>query len=116
MAALHAIGALVVFVTIVVAAVAGAGAALRGGASWLDRLRTVVLAVVGVQAAIGAVTYLGGARPAEPLHLVYGLAALAVLPLAGTFAAEAPPRPRAWVLVVALGVLLVLAWRLASTG
>jgi heme A synthase len=116
MATLHAIGALAVFVTIVLAILAAAGAALRGGAGWVDRLRTGVLAVVALQAAIGAVTYLGGSRPAEPLHLVYGLAAIAVLPLAGTFAAEAPPRPRAWVLVVALATLLLLTWRLASTG
>lgn len=116
MASLHAVGALVVFATAGVAMVIAAIAALRGGARWVDQLRTVVLAVVAVQAAIGAVAYLGGSRPAEPLHVVYGLAALAILPLAGTFASEAPPRPRAWVLVAALAILLVLAWRLSSTG
>jgi hypothetical protein len=115
-AALHAIGALVVFVTVAFAAVAASVAGLRGGARWIDPLRTAVLTVVVVQVAVGAATYLTGSRPAEPLHLVYGLAAVGVLPLAATFASEAPPRPRAWVLVVVLAVLLLLIWRLASTG
>lgn len=113
---MHAIGALVVFVTVALAAIAAGVAGLRGGAPWIDTLRTGVLAVVVGEAGIGAATYLTGSRPAEPLHLVYGLAVIAVLPLAATFASEAPPRPRAWVLVVALAVLLLLVWRLASTG
>ncbi len=116
MAAVHAAGALVVFVVTAVAMVAAGAAGLRNGARWVDGLRIGVTAVVVVQAAIGAVTWLSGERPGEPLHLVYGAAAIAVLPLAATFASEAPPRPRAWVLAVALGILLILAWRLASTG
>jgi hypothetical protein len=113
---LHAMGALVVFAAAVLVALGVTAAGLRGGAAWVDAARNVVLGIVVLQAAIGAVAYLGGSRPAEPLHFVYGLAAIAVLPLAATFASEAPPRPRAWVLVVALAILLVLAWRLASTG
>ncbi len=116
MPTLHAVGALVVFIAAALATVGAAWAGLRGGARWVDPLRSAVLGLVVLQAAIGALTYLAGSRPAEPLHLVYGLAATAVLPLAATFASEAPPRPRAWVTAVALGILLILVWRLASTG
>ena len=38
------------------------------------------------------------------------------LPLPAAFAQEAPPPDRAWVVVAACAVLLLLAWRLASTG
>jgi hypothetical protein len=113
---LHVAGALIVFAAAVLATVAAGAAGLRGGARWVDALRVGVTALVLAEAAIGAVAYLTGARPAEALHLVYAAAAVALLPLAATFASEAPPRPRAWVFALALGVLLILLWRLASTG
>jgi heme A synthase len=116
MAVLHAAGALVVFAVTALAMLAAAVAGVRGGARWVDALRVGVTALVVIQAAIGALTYLTGARPGEPLHLLYGVAATAVLPLAASFATEAPPRPRAWVLAIALGILLILLWRLATTG
>ncbi len=116
MGQLHAVGALVVFVTVAVAALAAAVAGLRGGAGWLDRLQQVVMVVIGLQIAMGVLAYLAGDRPAEPLHFLYAVVALGALPVAASFAAEAPPRPRAWVLAVAMGVVLLLLWRLASTG
>lgn len=116
MSAVHAIGALIVLVVLAGATLLTVGAALRGGAAWVERIRVAVLVAVGAEAAIGAVTYLTGARPNEPLHVVYGLVVLGVLPLANSFASEAPPRPRAWVIAAALGVMLILFWRLASTG
>ncbi len=112
----HIAGAFIVFAATVLAMLAAGAAGLRGGAGWVDALRVGVTAVVVVEAAIGAAAYLTGARPGEPLHLVYGAAAVALLPLAASFASEAPPRPRAWVLAVTLGILLILFWRLASTG
>jgi hypothetical protein len=116
LAQLHTIGASAVLIAVVGTSAAAAVIALRGGSRWTDRLRIGLTLVIGLQVAIGAIAFLSGSRPAEWLHLLYGVAAVAALPLAGSFAAEAPPPDRAWVLVGACGLLLLLAWRLASTG
>lgn len=92
------------------------GAALRGGAAWIDRLRIGLTMLIGLQVVAGLIVLATGARPAEGLHFLYAIAALGLLALAGTFGSEAPPRPRAWILAAACAVLLLLAWRLASTG
>ncbi len=88
----------------------------RGGHDWIVRLRWAVEALLVIQVGIGALTYVAGSRPGEWLHLVYGIVILAVLPLASTFASEAPPRARSWVLAVGGLVIVLLAWRLLSTG
>jgi heme A synthase len=116
MAQLHSLGATVVLLALIATGALATVAALRGGSQWIDALRRALTGVIGLQVVIGGVLFTSGARPHEMLHLLYGLAALAILPLAGAFAAEAPPRPRAWVLVAACLLLLILAWRLASTG
>lgn len=116
MAQAHAIGAVVVFATMAAAALATAVAALLGGRAWVERARRGVLIVIGLEVVVGGATYLAGGRPTESLHFLYAVGLLALLPLAATFAAEAPPRPRAWVMAVALGVGLLLLWRLSATG
>jgi hypothetical protein len=116
MAQLHGVGASVVLGVLLVVGTLAALSALRGGSRWVDQLRRVATVVIGLQVVTGAAVYASGGRPHESLHLLYGLAALAILPLAGSFGAEAPPRPRAWVLAVACLILVVIAWRLASTG
>jgi peptidoglycan/LPS O-acetylase OafA/YrhL len=116
MVQLHALGATIVLCAIVITAAAAAVLALRGGSRWTDPIRYVLTAVIGLQLAMGGLLYLAGGRPREELHLLYGLAALALLPVAGSFASQAPPRPRAWVLAATCVVLLLVAWRLASTG
>jgi heme A synthase len=88
----------------------------RGGHAQIMRLRLGVQALLAVQVVLGGLLYLTGARPGEVLHLVYGIAILGVLPLATTFASDAPPRARSWVLAVAGLLILLLAWRLLSTG
>jgi len=116
MAQLHSIGASVVLGGLVVTGLAATLIAIRGGSSWTDRLRIGLTVLIGLQVVSGVVLFTAGARPRESLHLLYGLAALAILPLAATFASEAPSRPRAWVLASACLILVVVAWRLASTG
>ena len=113
---LHAAGASVATGAVVLVGLAAAVLALRGGSPWVDRLRLGLTGLIGLQTLVGALLLVGGARPAETLHLLYGAVGLLVLPAAGSFASEAPPPDRAWVLVAACGVLLLLAWRLASTG
>jgi 4-amino-4-deoxy-L-arabinose transferase-like glycosyltransferase len=92
-------------------------------AAWLDRghaplqyARWVLGAGLALEVLFGVIAYLGGSRPAEALHLIYGIAVVAVLPLASTFAADAPPRARSGVMALAGLVMLLLIWRLLSTG
>ncbi|HEX5396827.1 MAG TPA: hypothetical protein VFX74_07000 [Candidatus Limnocylindria bacterium] len=94
-----------------------------GSAGWLDRSHSLVrraawvlVGVLVIQVLIGAILYLGGSRPAEGLHLLYGVAILLALPFASSFASEAPPRSYSGVLAVGGLVILLLAWRLLSTG
>ncbi len=113
---LHGLGASIVLGAVVVIGLLATVVALRGGSPWIDQLRRALTVVLGLQVATGVVLFVSGARPHESLHLLYGLVVIAILPLAGAFGSEAPPRPRAWVLVGACLLLLVVAWRLASTG
>ena len=107
-----------------IVAIAGLAFAIVAGVSaWLDRWHLVVRRLAPVlggllvlQVALGAIVLLSGARPSEGLHLLYGIVILAVLPLAASFAAEAPPRPYSGVLAVGGLVVLLLAWRLLATG
>ena len=112
----HSLGASTVLGAVLVSGVVGTVAALRGGSTWIDQLRRGLTVFIGLQVATGVALFVSGARPHESLHLLYGLVAIAILPLAGSFASEAPPRPRAWVLAGACMLLLIVAWRLASTG
>jgi hypothetical protein len=116
MGQLHALGANAVIVAILFTGLAAAVIALRGGSPWTDRLRLGLTGLIGLQVLGGALVLLGGGQPGETLHLLYGAVGLVVLPAAGSFAESAPPPDRAWVLLVACGLLLLLAWRLASTG
>ena len=116
MGSLHAAGGTVVAVVSAGIGLIAAIAALRGGSGWIDRLRVGLLGLIGLQILAGLIVLAMGSRPAEGLHFLYALAAFAILPLAGTFGAEAPARPRAWILVAACALLTLLAWRLASTG
>ena len=116
MTQLHSAGASLVLGAVVLVGIAAILIAMRGGSSWTNRLRVGLTVLIGLQVVAGLASLASGNRPNESLHLLYGLAALAILPLAGTFASEAPPPARAWVLAAACLVLLVIAWRLASTG
>lgn len=110
------IGMVAFFGAMLFVAIAAVMTRLSRGHVWLDRLVRLFEALLVVQVAIGALVYLSGVRPAEGIHLLYGLVILAALPLASSFASDAPPRPRSAVLTVGGLVVLLLAWRLLSTG
>ncbi len=88
----------------------------------VDRLILLNVAVILANVLAGALLAAGGARPADPLHLLYGVAAVVVLPLGRTLGGRPGPigrpsrvRRDAWVLAAAL-VLLGIEVRLVTTG
>ena len=92
----------------------------------VDRLVLAVVGVVAINDAIGGAWLVTGSRPADPLHLLYGVAALVTLPLGWLLGgrrdrqASGTPRPSrrrrdAW-LIAATVVLLGVELRLFATG
>jgi len=88
----------------------------------VDRLILLNVAVIVANVLAGGFLAAGGARPADPLHLLYGIAAVVVLPLGWTLGGRPGPNGRpsrvrrdAWVLAAAL-VLLGMGVRLVITG
>lgn len=79
-------------------------------------LAGVVLGAFVVQSGIGLLVLIGGEEPQEGLHILYAVGLVAVVPLALTFASEAPRRTRSAVLAIAGMAALLLAWRLLVTG
>lgn len=121
--------------TIVLAATIGlVAAAISSLLSWrrsagrtdhrfaVDRLVLVVIALVVANGIVGLVLVAGGPRPADPLHLLYGPAALVTLPL-GWWLGRRSGRPSGhdrgridlWLAVAAI-VLLGIELRLVMTG
>jgi hypothetical protein len=126
----HHLVAWVVVVLTVVALIVAAWSWLagrRGGARAdhrfaVDRTVLGVIAVVGLAELLGLLVLAGGERPSDPLHLLYGVAALIALPVAWALggraardAATARARRDAW-LAVAAAVLLGVELRLFMTG
>jgi hypothetical protein len=93
----------------------------RDHRSAVDRAVLVVLGGVLAAGLAGAVLLLTGSRPADPLHFVYGPAALFALPVAiwvgarGTRAGSSRVRRDAWTAGGGL-VLLGIVLRLFATG
>jgi heme A synthase len=83
---------------------------------WLEWSWKALVGLVALQAVVGALAYAGGDRPGDSLHLLYGAVSLGVLPAAHRFSSEAPPRGRAWTFAVAGLFLLLIVWRLFTTG
>jgi hypothetical protein len=86
-----------------------------------DRAVLAVLGVVVVGGSLGVVLLITGSRPADPLHLLYGPAALVALPVAiglglrGSGTGSARGRRDLWTAGGGL-VLLGLGLRLLATG
>ena len=89
----------------------------------VDRLILAVLALVTANVLVGgALAAGGGARPADPLHLLYGVAALVALPAGwalggrpGSDGRRTRIRRDLWVLVAA-AILVGILVRLLATG
>jgi hypothetical protein len=84
----------------------------------VDRLALLVIVLIAANGLIGLVLVGVGARPTDPLHLLYGPAALVSLPVGvwlGRRGNQRRARRDAWVLATAI-VLLGLELRLFMTG
>lgn len=79
----------------------------------LEGLLTLVLVVT---AAGGLGLLVGGARPRELLHFVYGVIAIGAVPVADSLTRQADPRPRAIATLIGALVSLVVVLRLFGTG
>lgn len=84
--------------------------ALVGGLIW-------VVGLLGLSGLAGVIAALSSGPPRDPLHLVYGALALAVLPGAWAIS-RSRPDARTTVRVLAVGsvVLIILVVRLFQTG
>lgn len=82
-------------------------------ASQLEAI-TLVALVVAIAGGLGL--FVGGGRPAEPLHFVYAVVALGILPLADSLSRRAEPRTRGLATVIGALVVLVVILRLFATG
>lgn len=76
----------------------------------------VLVGLLAAQIILGGFLYVQGRRPAEPLHYLYAVVALAAIPAARSLALDAPARSRAGVMAVAGIVVAALVWRLFATG
>lgn len=85
------------------------------GTFFLGNLVWVFLAIV-VAAVLGLATFVAGGPLHDPLHVVYGLLALGILPGTMLIASGRSARQRAIVAAVSTVVLVILLARLIQTG
>src|SRR5439155_10207093 len=82
----------------------------------LDRLILGELAALAVAVAAGALLLVSGHRPSDPLHLLYAVSALAILPVARFAIPSLRAGRRRWVVVVGAVALVALPVRVWRTG
>lgn len=111
----HLVALLAAAAGLVLVVVVAIGAARRQPVRFAtDRTILVALALVGVGIVSGLVMLLTGGRPNDPLHLLYALVALLVLPVARFWGGL--ERHRTLVLGVGGMLLAALVLRLFQTG
>lgn len=86
----------------------------------IDRIMRILLGVTAglgvVEAVLGGLLYASGARPADPLHYVYGLIVLAAVPVAFTYTDNKSARRDMIVFTLAAVVVVAAAVRAFMTG
>jgi len=88
----------------------------RTGGPAFERLQAAVVAALIIGAASGLVMLASGARPAEGLHLLYALIAIALIPLARWFLGRSEGRRQSGFVLLAFIVLGAVFYRLFTTG
>ena len=85
------------------------GAFFVGNLVWL-------VGAVAVAALLGVVTAITAAPPHDPLHVVYGVLAVGVMPATVLVAAGRPARQRSIAMAAGTTVLAIILLRLLQTG
>lgn len=88
----------------------------RAGGPAFEGFQAAVVSMLIVGAASGLVLLATGARPADGLHLLYAIVAIALIPLARSFLGRASARATTGLLLAAFVVLGGLVYRLFTTG
>lgn len=88
----------------------------RAGGQAFERLQAGVVAALIVGAASGLVMLAAGERPADGLHLLYAVIAIALIPLVRSFLGRAWGRGPGALVLVAFVVLGAVLYRLFATG
>jgi hypothetical protein len=88
----------------------------RVGGPAFERFQAVVVSLLIVGATSGLVPLATGDRPADGLHLLYAIVAIALIPLARSFLGRANARAATGLLLAAFAVLGGVVYRLFTTG
>ena len=99
-------------ITLIVARGSGGGGVLR-----VFRVLLTITAALGViQAILGGLMYLQGARPGDGLHYVYGGIVLLAIPVAYVYSDQAQVRRDIIIMVIAIVAVIGAAIRALMTG
>lgn len=88
----------------------------RDGGPAFERFQAAMVAVLIIGTASGGLLLASGARPADLLHLLYAVIAIALIPLARSFLPRASGRGAAALMLMAFVVLGAVVYRLMTTG
>lgn len=81
-----------------------------------ERFQAAVVSLMIVASVSGLLLLLAGGKPADPLHLLYAVIAIAVIPLARSFLGRASHRRAALLMLAAFAAIGAVLYRLFTTG
>jgi hypothetical protein len=88
----------------------------RAAGRIFEMAQAAVVSIVFVAAASGLLLLITGGWPQDPLHLLYALLAIALIPLARSFLGRDGARRSNLLLLAAFLVLTAVVYRLFTTG
>ncbi len=101
----------------IITLIAGRGGSAGGGVLRAFRVLLIIPAALGaVQAILGGLMYLQGARPGDGLHYVYGGIVLLAIPVAYVYSDQAQVRRDIIIMVIAIVAVIGAAIRALMTG
>lgn len=88
----------------------------RTGGARFEQYQAAVVSLIILGAAIGLIMLASGSRPADGLHLLYAVIAIAVIPLARSFLGGTGGRRAGALMLAAFVALGAIGYRLLTTG
>jgi hypothetical protein len=115
---LHRLLAYVVLAAAIALAAVAVGGRVTGRSTrlWTDRVILALLLATAIGTLVGLGLLASGGEPADPLHFVYAIAALATVPVARAWATGTHAGRRWLAVTVAAAVVGGLVYRLFVTG